>query len=125
MDKPTLKQIAKLAKWAQTYIESLERERDEANRLLTKFTDSQTESPFSYQEFRGTDPDGATRYPVRYIQTHKIGVTHEGLQVEILLPRGVQGRTGVEINLSADPGFVAGIFPSASNCIAVRAFKRE
>lgn len=119
-----MNRIAKLPRWAQEHIESLERERDEANKMLTKFTDSQTEAPFFYKEFRGTDPEGATRYPVKYIQTHKVGIRHAGLEVEVLLPYGAQGRTGIEIRFSADPGFEAALFPSTSNGIAIRACKR-
>ena len=123
MNKPSQEQIDKLPKWAQNHIRSLEMERDEANKLLTEFTDSQTKSSFYYQELRGSDPSTGTRYPARYIQTHRVCVRHEGLDLEVLLPCGAQGRTGVEIRFSAAPGFEAALFPSSSNCVSIKACK--
>jgi hypothetical protein len=104
-DQPTSEQISKLPKWAQVYVTKLERERDEANKILYIAMDDQKESPFYTEEFRGIENAIEDRYFKRYFQARFIYVEHEGIRLSVKLPCGVQGREGIEISWeSTGPG---------------------
>lgn len=71
--------INKLPKWAQEYIEKLERERNIAIQELDEYLNSQKESPFYVREFE------LGRFFNRYIQTHRMDVQHGDVHLSILL----------------------------------------
>lgn len=77
--------IAKLPVWAQEHIKDLNHQRDAAIRALNKFTDEQTESPFSFQEHPCTG-EGGVRGPVykqKFVQAHSIDVDWQGVHLTV------------------------------------------
>lgn len=125
MNKPTHEQIAKLPKWAREHIETLERDRDSAHRVLKQFTDKQLVSPFFYEEavYNRAEYSGP-KFVRRYIDTHRVSIKHQDVLVEIVLPNGVQGREGIEVNwryVGHERGNGVGLFPTASNMLSIAA----
>lgn len=120
--KPTPEQIAKLPKWAQEYIVSIERERDGALAMIQKFNDAQTPSPFFLDEWY------CQPRITRYIQspTNRISCNHAGVHLELYLAPAEDGQRnyGIEIQYSslvrARLGVSAvGIVPTGTNTIAL------
>lgn len=99
MKPPTPEQIAKLPKWAQEHIENCERERDEANRILSRVLADQKPTPFYTTELRGAEPSSGDRFIRRYFDAGRhLTVEHEGVTLTITLPMGLQGRNGIELS---------------------------
>lgn len=74
-------QIKKLPKWAQDYIERLQRQAREAHKKLDAYLDEQTKSPFFYRDWMlngGEGKPGPTDKTI-YIQTDRVCVTHGGI----------------------------------------------
>ena len=84
MNSPTPEQIAKLPKWAQEYIEDLSRRTEIAGRALKEYTDSQTPSPFFFDDFLPVGGE-SPQFSRTYVQTHKICVVKDGVRVDVLL----------------------------------------
>lgn len=93
MNIPTQEQIAKLPKWAQEHIENLDRRVVVSERALKEFTDTQTESAFFYDDYLCIG-EGTPKFVRKYIQTYKISVVRDGIQVDVLLR---QDDPGIEI----------------------------
>lgn len=75
------KQLTKLPKWLQEYIEDLKRDAFLAKRTLKEYRDTQTPSSFYIWD---VDPD--THEMVKhFIQTNKMTIDRNGLRVEIIL----------------------------------------
>jgi hypothetical protein len=76
--KPTItERIAKLPKDIRDYIQNAERERDVAARELKEYTDNQTPSEFSIQEYVNG------KFVTRYIQTNKIEIEAHGVKLVV------------------------------------------
>ena len=75
--------IEKLPKWAQEYIRDIERGRDIAIRALNEYCDSQTPSEFFIEEMESTGEGQGPSIKVRYIQTRRISVVHDGVQLDV------------------------------------------
>ncbi len=84
MNIPTPEQIARLPKWAQEYIEDLDRRTVIAERALKNYTDNQTPSKFYFDDFLCIG-EGTPQLSRKYVQTRKITVEHEGIIVDVLL----------------------------------------
>lgn len=91
MKPPLPEQIAKLPKWAQNYVKSLERERDDARRTEKKYRDMQTPSAF-FEEYQGPK-----HQEVRYIQAINLCCVWRG--VRLLISAHDFGNAGHGINL--------------------------
>jgi len=77
--------VEKLPKWAQTYIRDIERQRETAIDALNEHLDAQTESPFYIDELVCTGEDNSPCTKRRYVQTYKISVEHQGVNLDVLL----------------------------------------
>lgn len=96
--KPTTEQIATLPKWAQEHIKSLDRRVVISERTLQEYCDTQTKSPFFYEEllcFGGETP----QFVRKYIQTYGISVIRDGVRVDILLRHD---ESGIEVSWGSD-----------------------
>lgn len=81
--------INKLPKWAQEYIHELERQRDVAVHEMEEYLDNQTPSAFYvYDLVTIPDEKSRTRSVIRYIQTHRMEVEHDGVHLNIILRDG-------------------------------------
>ena len=87
---PTPEQIAKLPKWAQEHIEGLDRRVVIAERTLKEYGDTQTESPFFYDDYLCIG-GGSPQFARKYIQTHKVSVVKDGVRVDVLLRMDEKG----------------------------------
>ena len=76
--------IAKLPKWAQEHINSLSRQREIAIKELHESLDTQTKSPFYIDDHVCLEKGGPTSIR-KYIQTHKITVHHQGVELTVIL----------------------------------------
>ena len=74
----------KLPRWVREHIEQLDRRAVIAERALKEYKDTQTESPYFYDEYLCIG-DGKPQWYRKYVQTHKISVLHQGVQVDVLL----------------------------------------
>ena len=100
-DKPTQEQIAKLPKWAQDYITGVEREREISIRMLNKWKDDQTKSPFYVEEVVCTGEEKAPSFKNRYIQTRSINVDHGGVHLRVILrEEGTMHSTCIDLQWS-------------------------
>jgi len=97
MNTPTSQQIAKLPKWAQKYISKIERQRDNSVRALNEFADKQTESPVFYEDMICTGESSGPSLKRCYIQTSRIEMHHEGVELSVFLRVG----EGIEIGWSS------------------------
>lgn len=88
--------------WAQDRMRALERERLEAVRLLSEWTDNQTPSPIYIDEFCSTGEKQGPTHRRRYIQASKLEIEHAGVQCSILLSRkdDSQREYGIQIQYS-------------------------
>jgi hypothetical protein len=77
--------VSKLPKWAQEYIDKIEREREVAVKALNDYCDSQTKSPVYIQELESTGEQKGPSFKMRYIQTRRIAVEWQGVHMELLL----------------------------------------
>ena len=86
---PTPELIAKLPKWAQDRIRTLERERLEALRALNNHVDNQKPSQIYWEEYlstgEGTGWTGGTGPSVKrfYVQTNRVVVECAGVQLQV------------------------------------------
>lgn len=96
MNTPTQEQIDRLPKWAREHIETIERQRDNAKKALSEMLDDQTPNEFRYDDYVNGD------FVTRYVQTYKMTVVHEGVRLDIVLPKGSQGRQGIEITWASE-----------------------
>lgn len=74
--------IAKLPDWAKAHILSLERQREEAIRKLSQFTDGQKWSPFYVDELACLTPGSPTTVR-RYVDAYRINFLDRGLDLSI------------------------------------------
>ena len=81
---PTPEQIKKLPVWAQEHIKDLDRRMVLAERALNEYNDSQTPSEFYYEDYVCVG-GGSPKYFRRYLQTNKVTIVHEGVQVDVLV----------------------------------------
>jgi hypothetical protein len=114
--------FTKLPKWAQEYIVNIERERDVAIRTLNEFTDSQTPSPFWYDEMvcLGEPTPHGDRGPTEkrhYIQAHRMTVKVGTGEIDFFLrePNVLEISSGWN---------VLRLSPYASNCVRIEEPKR-
>lgn len=76
--KPTItERIAKLPKDIRDYVQHIERERDIAVRSLAEWTDKQTPSGVSIQEYENG------KFHTRYIQTDKVEFDAHGVKLVV------------------------------------------
>ena len=101
---PTPEQLAKLPKWAQEHIADLERRVVLAERTLQEYNDSQTPSEFFYEDFNRMGGNDSTKSIRRYIQTYRMTVERDGVQVDVLLR---QDDPGIEISFSSSNRLVS------------------
>lgn len=112
-------QISKLPKWAQEHIRQLQRQRDIAVRELREYMDSQTESKVYYDDLTCLE-NGAPSQLRRYVQTNKIAIVHEGVELDIYAAPGdgIRIRFGV---MKHGRHRIASIRPNATNSISILA----
>lgn len=106
--------IRKLPKWAQQHIQDLERRADSAEKRLCKYLDQQTESPFFTEDHVNSQR--------RFLQTNSVYVRNNGIELHVLLPRGVQGREGIELTWHVERRGRyedAALLPRASNSVTL------
>ena len=96
MITPSPEKISKLPAWAQEHIQDLERRRETATKTLEEYTNSQTPSEFYYDEMVCLG-EGSPKYLRRYVQTYKMTIEREGVQVDVLLR---QDEPGIELSFS-------------------------
>jgi hypothetical protein len=99
VSKPTLEQLERLPKWAQTHIEQLDRQRRSAITALKKFQDSDEPTRVSYEQ--GRYLDGEFQFFVRHIDTHRMLFISNGVSLSVSLPDGEVGR-GIELSWSPE-----------------------
>lgn len=85
MNRPEQDKLDKLPKWAQDYINGIERERETAIRALNEYLDDQTESPFYVDELECTGEQPGPSHKRRYIQARRMVVNHGGVELTIYL----------------------------------------
>lgn len=97
---PTPEQTAKLPKWAQEHIQSIERERDNAIAVKNKMVDDQTPTSIYVDDWM------AHPRVKRYVQCkhNNLTIEHAGVKAEILLARSDDGQRlfGIEIVYSSN-----------------------
>lgn len=103
MNTPTEEQMAKLPKWAQDHIKTLERERETAVAALLRHTDEQTPSPISIPTMECI---GVTQGPsqlVRYIQPG-LGTefSWEGVKLRVSLADGRSRDKGITLQWESE-----------------------
>lgn len=81
--KPTIEQLAKLPKWAQDHIKTLQRERDTAVRALNEWRDTQTPSSIYTDELLSMGEEGGPSFKRRYIQGRKLTFIHAGIRLDV------------------------------------------
>jgi hypothetical protein len=81
--------IAKLPKWAQEYIDDINREREVILKTLNKHVEEQEESPFyvDYTVCSGEKPGPTDKR--MYINTNKLTVSFEGVTLDITLRESI------------------------------------
>lgn len=85
-DKPAPEMIAKLPKWAQGYISDIEREREVALRVMNRYLDDQTVSPFYVFDLECTGEEKGPTKKIRYIQSWgRMCIKAYGVEVDIYL----------------------------------------
>jgi len=75
--------ITKLPKWAQKYIEKIERERETAIRYLNEHLDNQTPSPFFSDDLVSTGEQQGPSFKTRYFQAYRMSVLNGSIHLEI------------------------------------------
>lgn len=95
--QPTAEQIAKLPQWAQAHIQDLARRASVAEKQVARAQDEQTPSPFYVDDLLCIG-EGSPQTVRRYFDTHRMTLAFEGMELDISLPRGVQGREGIELH---------------------------
>ncbi|HDY68749.1 MAG TPA: hypothetical protein ENH85_13290 [Candidatus Scalindua sp.] len=106
--------VDKLPKWAQSYIKDIERERETAIRALNEYIDNQTKSSFYIDEMECTGEDQGPSVKRRYIQTHKITVVHEKVELNIMLrKREIDLNWGGLNHSCEDVAFIPSTYQSA------------
>ncbi len=116
MTSPTPDQLAKLPKWAQEHIVSLARQRKEAVDALNAYCDASTPSSFAIDEMECTGEKAGPSTKRRFVQTHKVTVTHLGveLQVNTHSDEGIQLQWGGVGHTLEHVAFVPSSFQSAT-----------
>lgn len=80
---PTPEQLERLPKWAQSHIESLERERRSAVAVLGRFQDSDEPTMISYKQ--GHYSDGEYQFFTRHLDTHQVQFVCNGASLVVTL----------------------------------------
>lgn len=76
-------QLAKLPKWAQDHIVTIERERKVALDALNAYIDTSTPSCFSVKELESTGEKQGPVFKQRFIQTRKVKVEYLGVELAV------------------------------------------
>ena len=101
MSAPSEEQVAKLPKWAQEAFKCLERERFCAVRELKEWTNSQTVSPISIQEYVCTGDQHGPEFFTRYVHSERIKIEWKGCRLEInLTDNGPQFEDAIDLKWS-------------------------
>jgi hypothetical protein len=109
--------FTKLPKWAQKYIEDIERERDVAVRALNEFQDADTPSPYWVDEYVCTGEQQGPSNKRRYIQGHRMTVQVGKGEIDFFL----REPNVLEISAGSD---TIRFSPYSSNCIRIEEPKR-
>lgn len=116
--------ISNLPKWAQEYIEELQRERNHALAELAKNDESRVPEPgkpYFYETDMLFFRDSRTGERTRYFEGHSIQADHSGVSVGIILPE--DSNEGIRISFSVAKPRTAGqrvaVLPVASNVISL------
>ena len=94
--KPTPEQIERLPKWAQAHIEQLDRQRRDAITALARFQDSDEPTMISYQ--RNEHLDGDLQTLTRYLNTHQVQFTRDGVTLTVTLPYYDDNEHGIKLS---------------------------
>ena len=81
----TDERFARLPKWAQEHIRTVEGEREAAVKALQQFTDDQTPGPFIFEEWVSDGQSAGPTTHRRYVHAHRMAVIHAGVEMEIVL----------------------------------------
>lgn len=92
--------ISKLPKWAQSEIEKLSRQRDEAVKALNRFLDQQTPSGVAFDQMPGTGEEAGPSFKTGFIQTDRVAFNHAGVDLTVFLTRKNDGQREYGIELS-------------------------
>lgn len=120
-EQPTPEMLAKLPKWAQKYIEDLDRRVVISERTLKEYRDDQTPSEFFVEDWNSMGNPG-TKLVKKFIQTHKVSVERNGIRLDVLLR---QDEKGIDLSWSDDSRLVreVAMVPLAFN--SVRLLKKD
>ncbi len=77
--------FTKLPKWAQEYIQNIERERDLSIRSLNEFVDNQTPTKFWVEDLVSTGEERGPSNKRHYLQTRDVMIKVGKTEVQILL----------------------------------------
>lgn len=104
MNSPTPEQIAKLPRWTQDHIITLQRERDNAVQALKDFCDAETPSPIFYDDLVSDGDKIGPSVRRKYIQNRKLEILHHGVSLSILLARKDDGQRngGIQLQWTAE-----------------------
>lgn len=119
MSNITTEQFARLPKYAQQYIRSLERANEDLRKKIQRDDDSQTPSKVWYEEFVNTGKFETVR---RYVQSERVVFVHAGVHLtvscfrdnEIELQWGIPTKHGSP--MLGDISFVPTSYQSAKLC---------
>ena len=119
MNRPEQDKLDKLPKWAQDYINGIERERETAIRALNGYLDGQTESPFYIDELERTGEQPGPSHKRRYIQARRMVVNHGGVELTIYL----RDKEAIEMQYESRTGSMAevALIPRSFQNIALKA----
>jgi hypothetical protein len=106
-------EITKLPKWAQEYIRVIEREREEAVRVLNKFKDAQTPTNFWTDRIACTGEQSGPSDKRQYIQTNQVTIQIGKAEIDILYRKDENC-----IDISSGFGTMR-VMPRASNLIRI------
>lgn len=101
--------IEKLPVWAKELIVKLERQRNEAVEALKQYVDTQTKSAFRVVDNlcigpTGNEKSSGPQISVRYVDTHRMSVVHDGIVLDVLVPLD---RKGIELKWGEDDGHLS------------------
>jgi hypothetical protein len=96
MSQPTIEQIERLPKWAQSHIRQLDRQRQDATTALKRFQDSDKPTRVSYEQ--GRYLDGEFQFFVRHLDTHQMQFICNGVSLVVRLPDDDEAGRGIELS---------------------------
>lgn len=103
---PTAEQVKKLPKWAQDYIEQLERQREAAIKAMEDAANGTTPAPF-YFEDHACIRDGGPTTVRHYVQAPWLKFDYGGLHVDFLLREHGEDKV-LDIQYGPDDRLVGG-----------------